>query len=170
MISKFKLALRLGFVVAGMIPSIAIPSLIDKSLPAKQELYCLAANIYFESRGEKPRGKEAVALVTLNRVSSKKYKNSVCSVVFQRKQFSWTHQQPWSRVSLAISGLAPSKNKKDILAWQSSLKIAQRGIKGQIKGFLPKSTLWYHANYVKPKWALKKIKVASIGVHYFYKS
>lgn len=50
---------------------------------------CLARNIYFESRGESELGQMAVALVTLNRTVSDKFPRSVCSVVYQKKQFSW---------------------------------------------------------------------------------
>ena len=34
----------------------------------KNDIHCLAENIYFEARGESTAGRMAVALVTLNRV------------------------------------------------------------------------------------------------------
>lgn len=53
---------------------------------------CLAKNIWFETRGDTYAGKEMVAQVVINRVksSNKIYKNSICDVVYQRSQFSWT--------------------------------------------------------------------------------
>ena len=48
-----------------------------------QELYCLAANSYFESRGETFDGKIAVAQVVINRVKHKDFPNTICDVVLQ---------------------------------------------------------------------------------------
>lgn len=47
-------------------------------------------NIYHESRGESIETQEAVAAITMNRVKSKDYGNSVCDVVYSPYQFSWT--------------------------------------------------------------------------------
>ena len=46
-----------------------------------KEIYCLAANSYFEARGEPFDGKIAVAQVVINRVKSNKYPNTVCKVI-----------------------------------------------------------------------------------------
>ena len=48
-----------------------------------EELYCLAKNIYFESRNQPKLGQIAVAQVTMNRVNSPKFPDSVCGVVQQ---------------------------------------------------------------------------------------
>ena len=55
-----------------------------------EELECMTKNIYFESAHEGFDGKVAVATVTMNRVKSGRYPDSVCDVVYQRGQFSWT--------------------------------------------------------------------------------
>ena len=56
-------------------------------------LLCLALNVYFEARSEPIAGQLAVAEVTLNRVASQDYPNSICEVVLQENQngcsFSW---------------------------------------------------------------------------------
>ena len=52
---------------------------------------CLALNVYFEARSEPMIAQFAVAQVTMNRVASEKYPDNVCDVVWQKKQFSWTH-------------------------------------------------------------------------------
>lgn len=57
---------------------------------SNSELACLEKNIYNEARGEIDEGKLAVAFVTLARAQSKKFPNSICGVVYQNKQFSWT--------------------------------------------------------------------------------
>jgi len=55
-----------------------------------KEIKCLADNIYFEARNESVKGQVAVASVTKNRVKSKHYPNTICKVVWEHRQFSWT--------------------------------------------------------------------------------
>ena len=55
------------------------------------ELECLALNIYHEARGESLLGRKLVAQVTVNRVRHNGFPDTVCGVVRQSKQFSWTH-------------------------------------------------------------------------------
>ena len=43
----------------------------------EKEVKCLAKNIYFEARDQKVKGQIAVALVTINRVNSKRFPNSI---------------------------------------------------------------------------------------------
>lgn len=65
----------------------------------QNELLCLAQNIFFESGFEPMEGIEAVAAVVFNRTESKYYPRSICAVVYQTKQFSWTADySKWSRV------------------------------------------------------------------------
>ena len=47
----------------------------------RQELTCLAQNIYFEARSEPLEGKLAVAHVVMNRVASRYFPDTVCGVV-----------------------------------------------------------------------------------------
>src|SRR3954453_10045701 len=65
-----------------------------------QNIACLALNVYFEARGEPEAGQYAVAEVTMNRVASPYYPDTVCDVVYQKNwdsirgryvaAFSWT--------------------------------------------------------------------------------
>ena len=45
------------------------------------ELYCMAKNIYFESRAEGYVGIIAVVHVVMNRITDNRFPNSVCEVV-----------------------------------------------------------------------------------------
>jgi spore germination cell wall hydrolase CwlJ-like protein len=79
-------------------------STVDETLH-NQQVICMAKNIYFEAAVESTAGKLAVAQVTLNRVNSTWYPNTVCEVVYDglhythssgkkmpvrdRCQFSW---------------------------------------------------------------------------------
>ena len=51
----------------------------------------MALNIYHEARGEVTEGQIAVAQVTVNRAKDKRWPDTICGVVYQSKQFSWTH-------------------------------------------------------------------------------
>ena len=57
----------------------------------RKELDCLTKVIWFEARGESKHGKILVANVVQNRMNfGKPFATTVCGVVYQRSQFSWT--------------------------------------------------------------------------------
>lgn len=133
-----------------------------------QQKNCLASNIYFEARGESIHGQKAVAAVTLNRVKSEKYPKSICGVVTQKAQFSWTRQQPKHIVQKALNGLPPSQKPLEVLAYQDAQKVAYNLIKTK-EQVLPEQVLHYHATSVTPSWSRKMMKVQVLGSHIFYK-
>jgi hypothetical protein len=61
---------------------LAIALLIGFSTPCRggtrQDIICLAKNIYFEASNQSYVGQQAVAWVTLNRVHSGNYPNTIC--------------------------------------------------------------------------------------------
>jgi spore germination cell wall hydrolase CwlJ-like protein len=122
--------------------------------PAKlQDIECLARNIYHEARGESLQGQIAVAQVTLNRVESGSFQNSVCKTVYARKQFSWTN-----------SG---TKKVKDTKAWKDSVAVATAVLTKSVH--LPDfKALYFHTKQVKPSWNRDKRVLAVIGNHIFY--
>ncbi len=120
------------------------------------DVFCLAKNIFHEAGIESDIGKYAVAQVTLNRVASRKYPNSVCKVVLQRYQFSWANKRSmhWTHPK------GPN--------WNRSYEIAQQvmGEGYRVKGL--ENVRYYHADYVKPHWSRKMTHVATVGSHIFY--
>lgn len=116
------------------------------------DVICLAKNIYYEARGENMAGKLAVAKVTLNRVENPRFPNSICGVVYQKFQFSWT----------------ANKQTKiyDKNAWQESLNLARDAISSNLNELDKFTALYFHSKHVKPNWRLKRI--AKIGNHIFY--
>ena len=70
-------------------------------LEKQKQIECLATNIYHEARSESTIGKIAVAWVTVNRVNTERYPDTVCGVVYDavldskgnpkrhQCQFSW---------------------------------------------------------------------------------
>ena len=123
---------------------------------SRDEAECLAKNIYHESRGESLKGQVAVAMVTLNRVKSGKYPNTICAVVYQKAQFSWT--------------LDKRKKIKDWKAYNTILALTQNILRGKIKHDITRGATYYHTKQVKPYWSKEFKRVAVIGQHIFYRS
>ena len=124
----------------------------------KNDYFCLAKNIFHEAGSEPTVGKYAVAQVTLNRMADRRYPDTVCSVVFQHKQFSWAnnHSKRWTTPT------GP--------AWEESKRIAREVLEQgkRVKGL--DDALFYHATYVRPVWARTKDRVTRIGLHIFYEA
>lgn len=128
----------------------------DVSEELSDQMQCLAGAIYFESRGEPLLGQLAVAQVIINRAESERFPSSYCGVVHQRGQFSFVR-----------NGHMPVI-KTSSPAWASAraiAKIAHEGLWDSEAG----DALYFHADYVKPRWARKKLARASISGHTFYR-
>lgn len=112
---------------------------------------CMVATLYHEARGEGVQGLEAVASVIMNR--AKRSSKSVCSIVYERKQFSWVHVTKDKRIK---------GNIMDILS------ITHKALNGVLVDVTHGAT-FYHATYVKPSWAKHKVMTVQINNHIFYK-
>lgn len=122
-------------------------------------LLCIAANVFFESRGEPLLGQIAVANVTMTR--AKQNSSKVCRVVLKRKQFSWTI----SRV--APDGSVRSKAiERDPKSWARSLVIGQLALWQMLPNAAHGAT-HFHTTKVSPWWASDYKQVARIGNHIF---
>lgn len=129
----------------------------------KRELYCLAQNIYFEAQGEPAGGQLAVALVTMHRVKSHRFPNSICGVVWQHRQFSWTHD-------------GKSDRPRDRRAWGRARQIAKFIYEkywklpevSRIALDITNGALHYYApGLANPYWAKVKVITREIGGHVF---
>jgi spore germination cell wall hydrolase CwlJ-like protein len=117
---------------------------------------CLSMNIYFEARGEPIAGQVAVAQVTMNRVASPKYPDTVCEVVYQHKQFSWywdgksdipLNEKAWERAQMVAKGVLAGSGHSDLMG---------------------ANITHYHAARIRPYWAPTMQLVAQIDDHIFY--
>lgn len=121
-----------------------------------QDVDCLAKNIYYEARGEPVRGQIAVALVTINRVESTKYADTICGVVYQKGQFSWT-QNPTKRVSAS--------------AWRDAVEIAKQALSGAYDNLMPDfEALYFHSAKLRGIGCYHKKRrpqIVKIGNHVF---
>ena len=145
---------------------------------SKQEINCLAQNIYFEARDQTIKGQIAVALVTINRVESKRFPNSICMVVKQARYRQGKLVKHKCHFSWFCDGL--SDVPRDRIAWKVSKTIAKAmlekpgahikhfGKVWDMKDFL-NGAKYYHRIDIDPYWNNKMIKVLQIGDHVFWK-
>ncbi len=153
--------LLIGFTLSMFV---AINHGLKSNSAEKRELTCLALNVYYEARGESQAGKYAVAEVTMNRVVSRRFPETVCDVVYEKRwdylrkryvgAFSWTE---FDRLD------DPEGN-----AWDEAREVAEAIYLGRHPPQLS-GALHYHAYYIKPSWARGQEPVARIGGHVFYK-
>jgi spore germination cell wall hydrolase CwlJ-like protein len=136
-------------------------ALIDQDQGAREKR-CLAEAIYFEARSEPEEGQAAVAQVILNRVSSGLYPSSVCGVVYQNR-----HHYHACQFSFACEGRALRITEMD--AWRTAVRIAGEVSGGKTYLADVGSATHYHANYVRPGWARRLVKMDVIGHHIFYR-
>ncbi|MCZ0962153.1 cell wall hydrolase [Paracoccus benzoatiresistens] len=120
----------------------------------ERDLNCLAEAIYHEARGESRQGQAAVAEVILNRVDSRKFPSSVCGVVNQPSQFSYT-----------IGGRKAIGNKA---AYLRARDIARRALSGAPR-VLTGGATYFHTPAVSPSWSRRFQRTVQIGRHIFYR-
>lgn len=121
------------------------------------DIHCLALNVYHEARGESFNGQMAVAKVTINRKQHSWFPNSICQVVYQPKQFSWTFTRK-------------DHTPRDMRAWELAVAVAVISLYDQDAVDITEGATFYHADYVTPSWADsdKLTPVGMIGSHIFY--
>ena len=118
---------------------------------------CMATAVYFESMGEPLEGQLAVAEVVMNRAKSGRYPASWCGVVKQKSQFSFVRSGRFPRIDTGCE------------AWRKAQAITRIAVLG-LTSSLPSDVLWYHADYVTPKWRYNLRRVEKIGAHIFYRA
>jgi N-acetylmuramoyl-L-alanine amidase len=123
---------------------------------SKQDFDCLARNIYYEAGIEDRLGKVAVAQVTLNRVRTGYWGKNICKVVYSPAQFSWTKvkRRAWM----------PNVGH----AWEESKQVAAEVLDQGLRIRTLKTSLFYHADYVSPKWRDDTKRITKVGRHIFY--
>jgi spore germination cell wall hydrolase CwlJ-like protein len=140
----------------------------------KDQMICLAMNIYFEARNDSLAGKFAVADVVLNRVDTERYPTTICAVVRQTKTtVNWKGKIVPKLSKCQFSWFCDGKSDvpKDQAAWKVSYRVAAEILEdGRFRGITEGAT-HYHALYVEPDWVddrgMKLIGV--IGLHRYHK-
>ena len=161
LISAFFLTIGFNVAFAADIP-------VDCEKYANNDRVCLACNIYYEARNQSEPGQYAVAHVTINRIKSAKYPDTICKVVWETRRhyktkkltpmFSWTLDGKSDVVQNAV-------------AWRRALTVADAvlsSLKAGMNFDITYGATHYHADYVKPAWAKAFTLTNVIGHHLFY--
>lgn len=155
------------------------------------QLFCMAQNIYFESRAEGESGKQAVAHVVQNRIRDPRFPKTPCAVIQDGRHFeSWrtkgVQMEPEQRQYI------PRRNQcqfswycdglKDVIwvqlrdgtpieanrtAWRDSVRIATQVMQGELKDNTGGATHYYAHHLVYPSWADVRQQTEVIGAHTF---
>jgi spore germination cell wall hydrolase CwlJ-like protein len=178
-LSKTKLQIIATFIVV-LLTAIAVTIDQRSHLPikatfkqlspiAQKEVLCLADNILFEAGNEPRDGQMAVAVVTLNRLKSGNFADSICGVVKQKTghtcQFSW-----WCEDKPRTASITRNLTDAQRSVYNSILDLAVYAyLNSEILRDNTKGATYYHADYVNPNWKRLQ-KTVQIGRHIFYKN
>ena len=124
-----------------------------------KEVYCMSENIWHEARDQGVDGQIMVAQVVMNRVKLKN--RSVCRVVHQPEQFSWT-----------ISGKARINFDDPIeaKAFDDVVIIAIEVMKGEHDNLVGKADHYYNPDKESPTWPAAMTLQGKWKDHVFYAS
>ena len=131
-------------------------STIDTSGELTEQMRCLAGAVYFESRGEPLYGQLAVAETVINRSEDSRWPASYCGVVLQRSQFSFVKNGRMPRINTSSA------------AWTRAKAIA-RIADNDLWESAASDAVYFHAEYVRPRWSRSKTRLAQIDTHIFYR-
>ena len=143
-----------------------IPEIKRAPKSVRRELLCLSLNIYHEARGSTSKDQWGVALVTLNRLSHRNFGDTVCQVVWERRdakkapQFSWT--------AYTVKRLTPEEPD----AWTEAQRIAYLAhVDEDMHDFTNGSLHYYNPKLVKktPVWVKSAVAKKRIGKHVYMK-
>ena len=151
------------------------------SADAKQQVECLADNIYFEAAHEPKIGQVAVAFVTIklycriifhgvgriNSIYLGRFENDICGVVKQKIQnvcqFSWwCEERPKAIATSKVLTNGQNQVYNDVRNVALHVYANYEKLEDPSKG-----ALFYHADYVKPGWRNMEY-LTTIGRHLFY--
>lgn len=124
-----------------------------------EQIEALALNIYHEARGEGIDGMLMVAEVTMNRVFHPAFPDTVCEVVYQPHQFSWTIMSE------------EFQRPDDIQLLDEALRIAEYTlVHAEEIGMGTNATHYLNPSLLEnlPSWTFVYQEVGRVGNHVFY--
>lgn len=138
----------------------------------RQQLHCMALNMYFEARNQDTENAmAAVGYTVLNRVAASRYPDTICSVVFQGQQDSrGNYIRNRCQFSWVCDGKPDEPRLNNVIeaeAWERANRVAMLVLTGDIDNPVGNATM-YHATYVRPHWARAYEMVAKVEDHIFY--
>ncbi|MCA9366391.1 cell wall hydrolase [Candidatus Kaiserbacteria bacterium] len=140
---------------------------IDRSgVEQESDRYWLALGIYFEARGESYEGQRKVAEVILNRVTDKRWPNTVEGVIRQG-------EERLNRCQFSFMCDGKPNHIKNIKDWQQVLSVADKALADRAAGAEVSTCAHsYRADYTTNKkalaWFATLNREAKVGAHIFY--
>ena len=133
------------------------------------DITCMALNIYFEARSESIEAQYAVADVVMYRTMHYNFPSTPCDVINDGIYSKWNPTMPrkWKCSFMWVCDRLP-----DIPKNAEAYKVAEYIAKDVLTNpdYWPEIeyALYYHADYVHPRWAPTKRFVGRRGTHIFY--
>ena len=128
-----------------------------------RERKCLAEAVYFESRSEPEEGQAAVGASG----AEPRHLRALPRLDLRRRLPEPHALQGPASFSFACEGKSLRITEQD--SWHTATRIADAVIGGQTYLSDVGGSTHYHANYVRPGWARRLVKMDVIGHHVFYK-
>jgi len=122
-------------------------------------IMCMATAIFFEARDQQITGQELVAEVVINRVEHERFPDDVCSVVYQPKAFSFTHDGK-------SDDMSDYQGHRDLIAKRLAVKLASDYLVAGKR--LGATSTHYHTLEVSPFWVDAFLVDGVFGDHVFY--
>lgn len=163
--TQFFQALSTKFNVAPLVQRLTTQETKLVAVP-KDDLKCMAENIYYEAGNQSYVGKIAVGQVVLNRVKTPGYPDTVCKVIYEGSrsektaicQFSWLCEDNRRAID------------KNSVNWAQSVKAATELLtKRESLVDITEGATNYHADSVSPPWSKQLRYVTQIDQHIFYR-
>ena len=130
---------------------------------------CMAVAIYFEARNQPVAGQLAVAHVISNRVTSKRYPDTVCEVIQQGAVYKSGHPVK-HRCQFSFWCDSKPETIHDYGAWQTAMRVAATVRDTSYPRVdVSEGATHYHTTEVSPKWRYTMKMTVQIGQHLFYK-
>lgn len=133
--------------------------ILDENIAScKRDYQCatLGEAGYYEARGESDVGVVGVMHVVVNRVEDpRRWKSTIRGVVYQHKQFSYTHDGSKNR------GMTEREQSDRMYLFAHDV------LGGDIDSPVGRAT-HYHADYARPDWATGDTYAMHVGRHIFY--
>lgn len=122
----------------------------------RQSEVCLARVIFHEARGESEIGQRAVARVVFNRMNDARFPNTICGIVYQRRngicQFSWV--------------CASRKARETGPTWEASLNLARLMLIEDHQDHTGGATFFSRPGRLS---LMRYVLTTNIGRHQFYR-
>jgi len=145
----------------------------------KNEVYCMASNIWHEARAEDIEGQFAVAHATLERVKDKRYPSTICGVVLASVPdpknpslpkkyncaFSWNCDRKSDKIHLYNKNGLP--NRSAVKTFTTTVVVSLMAITGEIGDFCNGANYYYNPKLANPSWSNYYTETCVLGNHRF---